>query len=577
MNLNIKVTWPAGMWINSTADIIIEVFAKLGYNVIWDIEYQSIIKWWYTWFDINISDNSKYISKKVDIIIAFNDKNLENTVSLLKKWWYIIVNKKWSEKLVAKNSDIFSDYNLLDVEINDKYDNTYLLWVMWRLLHIDLSCILTEVDYIFWKKSAELSQKNQDIVSNMYAPSAFHAVPPSKASSIQLPEIKKIWEKQKVSFGNSMIAYWAIASDLWYFAAYPMTPASTVLTEVIKEWSVTFLQPEDELAVMNSALWASFAWKRSMVASSGWGFALMVEALSFAVQAEIWVVAVLSQRAWPSTGTPTFTENGDLPFALNCIFWVDQHHIILSPSTLEEWYVFWGLALNLADYYQCPVILLTDKQFSEWHVTVSEVEPTSVNRWKIEKNPEKNYKRFEFQDDHISPRTFPWTVDGDFITTSYEHDEFGATSEDTEVKQKMTVKRAHKLDNFFTVQKLQWFEIFYSLDHLIEGEEQKCPKKMLVVTSFNRYTAQEYVKKNPEYGIIVIKFLKPLDERLVEFLNETQVEEIIFVENNYSGQLENHLVKELKLDQIKNLKISNFRKYDLYPFYMEDFEEKFDK
>ena len=563
MKLNIKVTWPAGLWINSTADIIIELFAKQGYNVIWDIEYESIIKWGLTWFDINISDTTKYIQKASDIIIAFNDKNLENTLSWLKKWGYIIVNRKWTEKLSSKNEGIFDDYNLLDLEINDKYDNTYLLWVMWKLLNIEEQLILDEVDNVFGKKSAEISQKNQDVVSNIYKT---YELPDwiMNAGMHSLPEIKKVWKKHRVSFWNSQIAYWAIASDLWYFAAYPMTPASTVLTEVIKEGSVTFLQPEDELAVMNSALGASFAWKRAMVGTSGWGFALMVEALSFAVQAEIWVSAVFSQRAGPSTGTPTFTENGDLPFALNCIFGVEQHHIVFSPSTLEEWYKFWGLALNLADIYQCPVIILTDKQFSEWHVTVDEVEPTPVDRWKIENSPSKDYKRYELVDDYISPRTFPWQQDWDFITTSYEHDEFWATSEDTEMKKKMTVKRAHKLDNFFADQGLSGYEI-----------QNSSAKKMLIVTSFNTYTAQEYIKKNPEYWIIIIKFMKPLDERLVSDLK--WVEEIIFVENNYSGQLEKHLTQELKLDQMDWLKISNFRKYDLYPFYMEDYEERFGK
>ena len=563
MKLNIKVTWPAGLWINSTADIIIELFAKQGYNVIWDIEYESIIKWGLTWFDINISDTTKYIQKASDIIIAFNDKNLENTLSWLKKWGYIIVNRKWTEKLSSKNEGIFDDYNLLDLEINDKYDNTYLLWVMWKLLNIEEQLILDEVDNVFGKKSAEISQKNQDVVSNIYKT---YELPDwiMNAGMHSLPEIKKVWKKHRVSFWNSQIAYWAIASDLWYFAAYPMTPASTVLTEVIKEGSVTFLQPEDELAVMNSALGASFAWKRAMVGTSGWGFALMVEALSFAVQAEIWVSAVFSQRAGPSTGTPTFTENGDLPFALNCIFGVEQHHIVFSPSTLEEWYKFWGLALNLADIYQCPVIILTDKQFSEWHVTVDEVEPTPVDRWKIENSPSKDYKRYELVDDYISPRTFPWQQDWDFITTSYEHDEFWATSEDTEMKKKMTVKRAHKLDNFFADQGLSGYEI-----------QNSSAKKMLIVTSFNTYTAQEYIKKNPGYWIIIIKFMKPLDERLVADLK--WVEEIIFVENNYSGQLEKHLTQELKLDQMDWLKISNFRKYDLYPFYMEDYEERFGK
>ncbi len=564
MNLTIKVTGPAGLGMNSTADIIAEIFAKQWYKVIWDIEYQSLIKWGINWFDINISDKSTCIYKKVDVILTFNDTNLEKTLPLLKKGWYIISNKKWIEKLVVKKPDIFGDYNVLDLEIADKYDNTYLLWMLAKLLSLDIEDIHKEIEIVFWRKWEDIVQKNKDIVKNIY-------------DTYVLPECAweycgnyKIWSEHigksgEISYWNKMIANWAIDSELWYYSAYPMTPASTVLTEVINSGKVEYLQAEDEIAVANSALWASFAWKRAMVGTSWGWFALMAEALSFAVQAEIAITAILSQRAWPSTWTPTFTENGDLPFALNCIFGTDSHHVVMSPSSLEEAYNFGWLALNIADYYQCPVIILTDKQFSEWKVTLQEeLKAAPVNRWKVEKTPTADYKRYAYSEDNISPRTFPWTKDWDFIATSYEHDEFWATSEDSEVKMRMTEKRAHKLDNFFEAQWISGYE-------LVNPEA----KKMLIVTSFNTYTAKEFVKNNPDYWLVIMKFMKPLDERLIWDL--AWKTELTFVENSYSGQLENHLVKELRLDLIDWIKISNFRKYDLYPFYIEDFEERFKK
>lgn len=561
MNLTIKVTGPAGLGMNSTADIIAEIFAKQWYKIIWDIEYQSLIKWGINWFDINISEDATAIYKMVDVILTFNDKNLEKTLPLLKKGGYVISNKKWIEKLSAKNPDMFNDYNVLDLEIADKYDNTYLLWMLAKLLQLDIADIHKEIEVTFGRKWEDIVQKNKDIVSNIYETYVLPECAWDKCWSFTVWS-NNIWEAGEISYWNKMIAYWAIESELGYYSAYPMTPASTVLTEVINSGKVPYHQAEDEIAVINSALGASYAGKRAMVGSSGGWFALMTEALSFAVQAEIPVTAILSQRAWPSTGTPTFTENGDLPFALNCIFGTDSHHVVLSPSSLEEAYTFGWLALNIADIYQCPVIVLTDKQFSEWKVTLWELQATPVNRGKIEENPAADYKRYAYCEDNISPRTFPWTKDGDYIATSYEHDEFGATSEDSQVKMKMTEKRAHKLDNFFQTQWLTWYE-------LVNPDA----KKMLVVTSFNTYTAREFVKNNPDYGLVIIKFMKPLDERLIKDLS--WVQELTFVENSYSGQLENHLVKELRLDLIDWITISNFRKYDLYPFYMEDFEQRF--
>jgi len=285
----------------------------------------------------------------------------------------------------------------------------------------------------------------------------------------------------------------------------------------------------------------------------------MTEALSFAVQAEFPIVVVLAQRAGPSTWTPTYHEAWDINFALNPTFG-DFEHIVMYPSTLEESYYFGWLALNLADKYQNPVIMLTDKQAAELHWTHGEFKAAPVDRWVILDNPPEDYKRYELTDSGISPRVKVWTKNGDFIATSYEHDEFWATTEDSELKKKFTEKRWKKLENFF---EKEWFKGY----EIINPEA----KKMLVITSYTRYTAEEFIKNNPEFGLIVIKFLKPLDSRLRDDI--AKLDEVIFVENNYSGQIENYITKELWLKYIDGLKISNLRKYDLFPFYIEDFEE----
>jgi 2-oxoglutarate ferredoxin oxidoreductase subunit alpha len=124
----------------------------------------------------------------------------------------------------------------------------------------------------------------------------------------------------------------------------------------------------------------------------------------------------------------------------------------------------------------------------------------------------------------------------------------------------MTEKRAKKLQDFFKKEWISWYEVY-----------NKDAKKILVTTSFITYTALDFIKDNPDYGLIVIKFLKPLDERLREEL--TWKEEVIFVEHNYSWQLETYLTDKLWLKYINWLKISHLRKYDLFPFYIESFEE----
>jgi len=551
--LGIKITWPAGLWINSTAEIIASLWANLWYNVITDIEYESRIKWWSNYFDIFINPDWKYLSKYIDIILCFDAHSLNLNIHSLKENWVVIINQKFREKINNEALNIISSksIHILDLEIKDKYDNTYLLWILSKLLSISHEAINNELQAVFWKKWNEIVEKNKEIIKQI-----------SGSYTIDFDyhiQLKNIWDPKKIEYWNKMLALWSIEWWLEYYSAYPMTPASTILTEIIASKKVTYLQAEDEVSVINSALWASFTWARSMVWTSGGWFALMTEALSFAVQAEFPITIVFSQRAWPSTGTPTFFEQWDLNFALNPTFW-DFDHIVLYPSTLEEAYHFGWLALNLADKYQTQVILLMDKQSSELNGTLWELSVPEINRGVILENPPLDYKRYELTDSWVSPRVRVWTQDGDFIATSYEHDEYGATSEDPKVKVAMTEKRFKKLEDFYKKESITWYE-------LINSEA----KKMIITTSFTSYTANEFVKNNPEFWLIIIKILKPLDERLYEDLKNK--EEIIFVESNYSGQLEKYITKEFWLKYIKWLKISNIRKYDLFPFYIEDFNE----
>lgn len=550
MFLNIRVTGPAGLWINSTSDIITNIFAILWYNIITDVEYESRIKWWVNYFDIFVSDAEAYLTKYCDVLLAFNAESLEKTIFSLKKDWVVFCNQKITSQLKEKAKKYIEENNIsvISLEINDKYDNTYLLALFSYYFGIETEIIKECLWEIFARKWQATIDANIKIFENAYAGLSFET---SKN------KIEKIWEKKVVSYGNKMVSAWAVDAELEYYSAYPMTPASTILTEIIASKKVPYLQAEDEIAVINSALWSSFTWARSMVWTSWWGFALMTEALSFAIQAEIWIVVALSQRAWPSTWTPTYHETWDINFALNPTFW-DFDHIVLTPSSLEEAYYFSGLSLNLADKYQSVVILLLDKQFSELSGTIWKLEKVKVDRGEILQNPPDDYKRYEFTQSGISPRVVVGTPKWDFIASSYEHDEFWATSEDSENKKLMTEKRWKKLQDFFQKEWISWFEV-------LNPEA----KKMLIVFSATLQTAKEFIKNNPEYGIVVIKFLKPLDERLYEVLREKQ--EIIFIENNYSGQLENYISNQFGLKYIPGLKISHLRKYDLFPFYIEDF------
>lgn len=556
MHFTLRITWAAGLGINSLADIIGNMLSHLGYSVTGDLEYESRIKGGTNWFDLNISDTRPSVRKTVDILLAYDIGGLKKSISAIREGGYIIANAKLREKFTPEIEAVITEkkLNFLSIEISDKYENVYLLGILVKLLGIDAATVHEEIRTVFGKKGEEIIAHNISVVDTIYATYELGTTAPWKLTSQG--------RHREFTYGNKIIALGAVDSELEYYSAYPMTPASSVLGEVIATGKVPYLQAEDEIAVMNSALGAAFTGARAMVGTSGGGFALMTEWLSFAAQAEFPIVALLSQRAGPSTGTPTFHEQGEIRYALVPTFW-EFGHVVLCPSNFEEAYLFGGLALNIAQKYQTIVVLLTDKQFSELHSSYDPLPPpTPVDRGKLLSTPPADYKRYELTEDGISPYVKVGTESGDFIATSYEHDEYGATTESPEMKGKMTVKRAKKLDNFFEKEGTRGYE-------MVNGGA----KKIIVTLSANRIVAEDFIADNSEYGLMVVKFLLPLDARIRDEL--IGKEEVIFMENNYSGQLEEHLVKSLDLDHIDGLKISNFRKYTLYPFYREDLNDRF--
>jgi 2-oxoglutarate ferredoxin oxidoreductase subunit alpha len=408
-----------------------------------------------------------------------------------------------------------------DPEITDKYENTYLLGILAGITGIGPGAFEKSVEKSFKKKGEEVIAKNTEILRE-YATK--YPVNPKAVLFAPTDSTPK-----QMTFGNKAIAYGAIESGLDFFSAYPMTPASTILGEIVGSKRVKYLQAEDEIAVMNIALGASFTGARAMVGTSGGGFALMTEALSFAAQAEFPIVAVLSQRAGPSTGTPTYHEQSEISYALVPTFGGGDH-VVLIPSTMEEGFTMAGQALNIAQKYQTTVIILTDKQYSEGKVTITKLEPAPIDRGKLIENPPADYKRYAFTEDGISPYVRVGTENGDFIASSYEHDEYGATTEEPELKVAMTEKRARKLQNFYKNEGIRGFRVV-----------NPAAKKMIVTFSFTAYTAEAFVASQSRVGSDCDNVpSSPLDPTRMRAMFIIACEAIVFVRIKYTGQLEDH-------------------------------------
>lgn len=191
----IRVCGAVGLGMNSTVDIIAEIFAELGYLVNTDIEYQSLIKGWVNYFDIIFSDESKYISKYHDILLALDTSNLKHSLSFIKDWGIIITNSKNISKLEAQGQ-VFSGYHILSLDIDDKYDNTYLIGVLGKLLGFEEKLLDTKIEKIFAKKWTDAVAYNLGIRKSIYESYNLSVASP-------FPKIVQIWSSKALTWKQS--------------------------------------------------------------------------------------------------------------------------------------------------------------------------------------------------------------------------------------------------------------------------------------------------------------------------------------------------------------------------------------
>ena len=503
-----------------------------------DKEYASVIKWNNNTMFVNISDNRPYFSSNVQIFIALD------------------------KLAIDKNSEIFDLEEIIDLSaVNSSRKNTFAFWIAvekFNLSHEEAEIMLEEKWFL--EKDREWNLKALE-----------EWIEFSKTNWwVKFDLSNSIWTPLSMQFGNSLIADWAAKAWLEFYSAYPMTPASSIINWVLKHPEITFQQWEDEIAVSLMMLWASYAWKRAMCGTSWGWFALMVESLAFANQAEIWWVYVLSQRDGPSTWTPTFVAQWDLDIALNAWFW-ETKPIVLAPSSYEETYEMISWALNWSEIYQHPVMFLVDKTLSEclMSIDLNKLKEPVIKRWETGKESDNDeYLRYKNTENWISPRAIPWTKNTLFIATSYEHTESWATNEDPKIKLQQMEKRARKIDTFKKGELKEW--IAYEI---INPDA----KKFFITWWINRYPIEKVISENNDWWLIIMKVFQPFDESLRKFFkeHENQIEKLLFVELNHDGSCERYIRSECWLTTDEWIrKIDHLRKYSLYPLMIEEVEDK---
>ncbi len=248
--------------------------------------------------------------------------------------------------------------------------------------------------------------------------------------------------------GNEAVGMGAILGGLDFFSAYPLTPATEVakfVSKNIPKTGGTLIQAEDEIASISQVMGASFAGKRSMTATSGPGLALMSEMIGMSTMAELPALIVDVQRGGPSTGLPTKHEQSDLFIAVHGGHG-DSPRIVLSVEDVNDCVHMTVQALNMADKYQAPVIMLSDGSLAFATQTIPAPKPDEIEvvervRW----DGAGEYQRYKMTDNFISPMVDPGTPGGMHVAASLEHSESGAPKYTAENHEANAVKRFEKI------------------------------------------------------------------------------------------------------------------------------------
>lgn len=564
----------AGFGIMASGILLVRTFARGGLKAITINDYPSLIRGGHNVILVKVADHEIFATDTfADILIALNRETVDLHKDDLSENAAVIFD---NESFKVSESDFSVKVNLFPVplmRLSKEHQgdvlmrNTVALGATLGLIDYDFSLLESVITDQFKRKGEVVIAKNIAIAKSGYE---FVKKNASNFSKHIHPTSQK--SKQMVLNGNEAVGLGAIAAGMKFFAAYPMTPINGLLyylAGVAEKTGFVYKQPEDEIAAINMAIGASFAGVRSMVATSGGGFSLMVEGTSLAGMIEQSVVIIFGQRPGPATGLPTWTTQSDLHFILNA-GQGEFPRLALAPGDVEEAFKLTATAFNLAEKYQTPVFVLVDKYLCETYFTCEfnklAKAPITIDRGKLVSEADQikvpDFKRYAFSADGISPRPIPGRTGGVFRVNSDEHNEEGYSIEDAITAAAMIEKRMKKLD---TANKEVPPAILYGAkdaQHTLVGWGSTKGPVLEAMRQFSQEGQPDLL------NYLHISWVNPFPTDSVRF-NLDHSKHIIDIEGNHNSQMADWILLKTGI-HIKD----RITKYDGRPFTPREIKEK---
>lgn len=458
IDISLRIGGEAGQGVESSGAGFATALTRGGLFVAAVPDYYSRIRGGHNFFTIRVSDEPVRATREaIHILIALDGETVRRHVDRLVPGGVIIADEGLAMDPTLLQGKEVRLFSLPLIKIAEELGsrvmvNTGALAAAATAMGFDIEHILSVIADNFGAKGGAIVEANRRVA--LAAAAALR-----ERHDLALP-----WQAPARSApprlaldANRAFAMGAIMGGCKFMAGYPMTPATSILEYMAghaDRWGLVVKHAEDEIAAVNMCIGAAHAGVRAMTATSGGGFDLMVEGISLAAMIEEPLVIYLAQRPGPSTGMATRTAQSDLLMALHAGHG-EFPRIILAPHTPEEAFVCGYRAFNLAETYQCLVIVISDhyNATSLFTCDPASFDPAGVEirRGKLltakDLEAMETYQRYAITPDGISPRALPGTSPkAVYLSTSDEHLENGHITEDPQVATMMARKRLRKLE-----------------------------------------------------------------------------------------------------------------------------------
>jgi len=527
-----------------------------------------------TWYEVRVSEKG-YLGRRdgIDLMVAVNAQSMEADIKSVRKGGYLLYDS--SKKLPDhyKRDDIhFIPIPLMEI-CNETYTDARLRLLFKNIIYVGALAELMQFDFSVFETllGDQFKGKEKLIAPNLNAlklGSDFIKANYKGTFDLKI-ERRDLLGDAIMTDGNSACGLGAIYGGATFAAWYPITPSTSVV-EAFMEYAdefreekdtgkrkVAIIQAEDELAAIGMVIGANWNGARAFTATSGPGLSLMNEFLGLAYFAEIPLVLIDVQRAGPSTGMPTRTQQSDIMEAAYASHG-DTRQILLFPSTPKECFDLTAAAFDLSEQLQTPVILMTDLDLGmNDHVSppfswddAKDYQRGKVLDYDALENIQKFGRYLDVDNDGIPYRTIPGThpTKGSFFTRGTSRDEYAAYTENSPAYQRNMDRLVKK---WITAREYVPSSQVYQAENTADYG--------ILFFGTSQYAAEEAMDTLKEDKIIVdglrIKSF-PFDQIAIDFLQNHKY--IFIVEQNRDAQMKSLIMIELGISAEKLISVLNY-------------------